>query len=251
MSSQNMIVRGVPLEGGDCRRLLEIMEVAERLGAPEVALDVWHYGVDVVAADNLTSPKWQFITEFRWRRMHTQSHRAFITPPVAVVEALHDIDGDCTRIAFRKNSVLFINIKNVVEVRGRTIDMRGKGPIGIIRLGMPIVLFYPDLTSLATLSAGGIDVHLIHGEGGPQAYITNAVGQTVPIRYDIITEFERNYVYHYDGNALNIALSIKPVRDYIIFDLMGSLESPILYMSWKGHSPVRPTDINIQLAPTA
>jgi len=249
MSSQNTIVRGVPLEGGDCRRLLEIVEVVERLGAPEVALEVWHHGVDVTAADNFTSPNWQLTAEFRWRYRHTESHRAFIVSPVELAEALRNI-GYCTRIIFRKDGVHFVNTGKIVEVRGRTFNLKGQDRINILKLlDRPIVLFYPDPALIARLNGGRINVRLIHDEINPQAYITNAMGDIVPTNYDILTMFEHDYEYHYDGNILDTTLTIKPVRDFIILELMGSLESPMLRIGWRGQSPARPTDIDFRFAP--
>jgi len=238
MSVQKQVSRGVPLDGGDCWRLLKIAEVAAQLGVPDAVLGVWPYGVYLFAANDLASQSWWFSGALRWRRVHTQSRRALIAPPAEIAHALSRVGGPRVRVGFGKDRARFLGPDGAVEVRGRTapsrdvdailVRGRGYGPI------FAIVEFVVDeLRSAASGARGILELRIFRSPGADskwEAYVVNG-GSASPLQIKTLLEPERDIVGRYSAAVLGAVLSLRTEKHLGIM-FTGSPESPALLARW-------------------
>jgi hypothetical protein len=238
MSTQNQVSRGVPLDGRDRRRLVEIVEVAAQLGAPGAVLGVWPRGAYLFAADDLRSPAWWFDGAFRWRRVRTRSSRALIAPPAEIAYALSRAGGPRVRVGFGKDCVRFLGPDGVAEVPGRVVSPRDDaalisayehGPI------FAIVQFIADELKSAVRDVGArgiLELRLVRGPGVDskwEAYAVNG-GERIPLQTKAVMEPERDTMGRYNAAILNTMLSLR--EKYLGIMFTGSPESPALFADW-------------------
>jgi hypothetical protein len=239
MNAQNQISSGVPLDGRDRRRLVEIVEVAAKLGAPGAVLGVWPRGVYLFAADDLQSPAWWFDGAFRWRRARTQSSHALIAPPAEIAYALSRAGGPRVRVGFGKDRAWFLGPRGVAEVLGRVISLKDdaalvsayeQGPI------FAIVQFVTDELKSAARDAsarGILELRLVRGPGVDpkwEAYAVNE-GERTPLQTKAVMEPERDVMGRYDATILNTILLLR-MGKYLGITFTGSPESPALFADW-------------------
>jgi len=242
MSVQNQISRGVPLNGGDYRRLVKMVDVATQLGAPDAILEVWPYGVYLFAADDLVSPVWWFGSAFRWRSRRTKSYHALIAPPTAIMNALNRAGGYHIRVKFGKDRVRFLGPDGAVEVPGRVVPLRDGDaiPVSAHNHGSIFAIVQFDLEPLrsAVSDAGAhgiLELHLVRSLGADpnwEAYVVNEGGERVPLQVKAVMEPERDIVGRYRAATLNAMLSLR-TQKYLGLMFTGSPESPTLYADWR------------------
>ena len=168
--SQDVMGRGLSLNGWRYQRLVEVADVAARLGAPEAVLDALPYYIRFLTADDLGSPSWWLNVEVIRMGGRVRNRHAIVAPPAAIRDALRAVGAPVgrrhVRGLYEGDHVRFVGPEGEGVVYGRVVSLREDENVGVD----------PNRYDGETIAAARVDINMF------KRAVLNSYGNYIELR---------------------------------------------------------------------